>query len=135
MRGYQDSVGLTLARMHTMCRWNWKRLPPVDRHTYSNRGREPLTHLQNFNPEVFKCKENMGTKLEQRQKEKPPTDQPNLVYIPCMHTKFWHYCWNHSLCADRTCLSSENLYQQLIETTVDTYSQPLDWSQRPIRKS
>jgi hypothetical protein len=36
----------------------------------------PLTNLKIFNPELFLSKENAGTKMEQRLKERPSRDHP-----------------------------------------------------------
>lgn len=67
--------------------------------------------------------------MEERLKERPSRNWPNLGTIPrtgtkpntitdamlCLQTGAWHG-W----------LSSEMLYQQLTETDADTYSQPMD---------
>jgi hypothetical protein len=42
-----------------------------------------LTHLKFFDPELFLSKENAGTKMEQRLKERPSRDRPTLGSIPC----------------------------------------------------
>ena len=61
----------------------------------------------------------------------------NLGSTPWMGTKPWHYYWCYVVLADRSLqwLSSERLYQQLTETDVDIYTQPLDWGLRPLWKS
>jgi hypothetical protein len=48
-------------------------------------GHPPI--FKNFDPELFLSKGNAGTKMEQRLKERPSSDRPNLGCIPCVHTK------------------------------------------------
>lgn len=54
----------------------------------------PLTLLQKINPEFPKG--NAVTKIEQKLKQSPPSDWPNLESIPHSHTKSRHYetDWN-----------------------------------------
>ena len=55
-------------------------------------GMGPLTHLKNFNPELFLSKENTGTKSRQRPKERPSRDCPTYGSIPSVDTSSQHYC-------------------------------------------
>jgi hypothetical protein len=43
--------------------------------------------FETFDPELFLSKGNTRTRLEQRLKEKPSSDQPNLGSIPWAGTK------------------------------------------------
>jgi hypothetical protein len=45
------------------------------------------TYLEKFDTELFLSKRNSGSKLEQRLKERPSCDQPNLGPIPWVATK------------------------------------------------
>jgi hypothetical protein len=58
----------------------------VDRHGPSLGKGHPLI-FKNFNPDIIWSKGNVGTKMEQRLRERPPSDPPNFRSIPCTHTK------------------------------------------------
>jgi hypothetical protein len=45
------------------------------------------TYLQILHPELCLIKRNSGTKIEQRLKERPSSDQPTLGSILCIGTK------------------------------------------------
>jgi hypothetical protein len=93
-------------------------------------GHPPMFKI--FDPELFLSKGNAETKMEQRLKW-PLSDCPNLVTIPCLGIKPWHYYWCYAVLSDRSLAwpSSERLYQQLTETDADAFSQTLDWGQDP----
>ena len=40
--------------------------------------------------------------MEQRLKERPPSDQPKLLSIPCLNTKSRNYYRCHIMCSDRS---------------------------------
>jgi hypothetical protein len=82
-----------------------------------NRWSHPST-FKISDPELFLSKRNEGTKVEQRLKEWPSSDQSNLESIPCTRTLtlLLMLC-----CICRQELSSESLYQQLTEIDADTY--------------
>jgi hypothetical protein len=80
-------MGMTLAEMPTVGRWNLKR--------QGLQWRDGVTYLlQNFDEELLLSKRNSGTKMEQIQKEKPYNDWPNLGCIP------WARIPNHDAITD-----------------------------------
>jgi hypothetical protein len=99
---------------------------------------EPLTHLKDFNPELFQSKENGGTQMEQRLKERSSRKCPlHKILSICRHQiltlcSWRHHCWCHDVLADRS-LDLAALKEALPapKTDADTHSQPLNWAQDP----
>ena len=85
--GHQDSKDMALAKMPnsgeieleetTSGAQTWV---PVEAGDH-----QPIFKI--FKPELFLSKGNAGTKMEERLKERPPSDCFNMGFIPCMHTK------------------------------------------------
>ena len=82
VRGSQDSMGMTLAKIP-----NSGEMEPEE--TTSSREIGPPVEVWShqptfklFDPELLLSKENTGTKLEQRLKERSSSDRPNFGSIP-----------------------------------------------------
>jgi hypothetical protein len=85
--GFQDSIAIALAKI-----LNSGEMEPEETTSSGQiwptmeRWSHPLI-FKNFDPELFLSKGNAGTKVEQRMKEKPYSDQSNLGFILCAGTK------------------------------------------------
>jgi hypothetical protein len=103
MRGSKDKTGMTLATIpnrgqggDTTWRDHLQKICMV-----TSWGMCPLTHLKNFNTELFLSKGNTGTEMQQRLKERPTRDCPTLGSIQIKDTIAWHCCWYHNILQTR----------------------------------
>ena len=69
---------MTLAEMPNSGEMKLEGTPPVDRHSPQLRQGAMYPSSKFFDPELFLSKRNAGTKMEQRLKERPSRDGPNL---------------------------------------------------------
>ena len=118
--GYPHKLGATILPVshrqdtiveHRICSLVGVSLSPVARQAFQQsctNTSPPTKHLT----QTFSCLRDSGTKMEQRPKERPSTDQPNLGSILWVGSGPWHYYWCHVMIADRkqAWLSSERLY-------------------------
>jgi hypothetical protein len=86
----------------------------------------PLTHLQNFNPELLLYKGNTGTKCGAEVEAMAIQRLPPWEIIPYADTKPRHYCDCQEVLADRTLiqlLSPKRLCQSPTNTQINAHSQ------------
>jgi len=77
VRGYQNSIRMALAEMFNKGEMEL----PVNRHGPHLRQEDTYTPSNIFKPELFLFKGNAGERIEQRLKESPSSDRPNLGNI------------------------------------------------------